>query len=73
MRRIRLGAAGYLNKIADPDDMVAAVREVAGGGLYVTPATAEALAASVGATHRARAPRRSRIASTRCSARSRKG
>lgn len=48
VRCIRLGAAGYLNKSADPDDMVAAVRKVAGGGLYVTPATAEALAASVG-------------------------
>jgi DNA-binding NarL/FixJ family response regulator len=48
VRCIRLGAAGYLNKGADPDDMVAAVRKVAGGGLYVSPATAEALAASVG-------------------------
>lgn len=48
VRCIRLGAAGYLNKSADPDDMVAAVRKVAGGGLYVTSATAEALAASVG-------------------------
>lgn len=47
VRCIRLGAAGYLNKSADPDDMVAAVRKVAGGGRYVSPATAEALAASV--------------------------
>ena len=49
VRCIKLGAGGYLNKSADPDDMVAAVRKVAGGGLYVTPATAEALAAAVGA------------------------
>jgi DNA-binding NarL/FixJ family response regulator len=48
VRCIRLGAGGYLNKSADPDDMVAAVRKVAAGGLYVTPATAEALAAAVG-------------------------
>ncbi|MCU0957886.1 MAG: response regulator transcription factor [Hydrogenophaga sp.] len=48
VRCIRMGAAGYLNKSADPDDMVAAVRKVAGGGLFVTPATAEALAAAVG-------------------------
>jgi len=48
VRCIRLGAAGYLNKSADPDDMVAAVRKVAAGGLYVTPATAEALAGAVG-------------------------
>ena len=48
VRCIRLGAGGYLNKSADPDDMVAAVRTVAEGGLYVTPATALALAAAVG-------------------------
>lgn len=48
VRCIRLGAAGYLNKSADPDAMVAAVRKVAGGGIYVTPATAEALASAVG-------------------------
>jgi two-component system, NarL family, invasion response regulator UvrY len=49
VRCIKLGAGGYLNKSADPDDMVAAVRKVAGGGMYVTPATAEALAAAMGA------------------------
>jgi DNA-binding NarL/FixJ family response regulator len=48
VRCIRLGASGYLNKGADPDDMLAAVRKVAAGGVYVTPATAEALAAAVG-------------------------
>ncbi|MCZ2497806.1 response regulator [Xylophilus sp. Kf1] len=48
VRCIRLGAAGYLNKSADPDAMVAAVRKAAGGGIYVTPATAEALAAALG-------------------------
>ena len=48
VRCIKLGANGYLNKSADPDDMLAAVRKVAAGGVYVTPATAEALAAAVG-------------------------
>ena len=48
VRCIKLGAGGYLNKSADPDDMVAAVRKVARGGMYVTQATAEALAAMVG-------------------------
>ncbi len=48
VRCIQLGASGYLNKGADPLDMVAAVRKVAGGGLYVTPSTAEALAAAAG-------------------------
>jgi DNA-binding NarL/FixJ family response regulator len=48
VRCIRLGASGYLNKSADPDDMLAAVRKVAQGGVYLTQATAEALAAAVG-------------------------
>ena len=48
VRCIKLGASGYLNKIADSDDMVGAVRKVAAGGLYVSAATAEALAAAVG-------------------------
>ncbi len=49
VRCIKLGAGGYLNKSADPDDMLAAMRKVAGGGRYVSPATAEALAVAVGA------------------------
>lgn len=48
VRCIKLGAAGYLNKGADADDMIAAVRKVAAGGAFVTPATAEALAGVVG-------------------------
>ncbi|MBA4257269.1 MAG: DNA-binding response regulator [Polaromonas sp.] len=48
VRCIKLGACGYLNKSADPDDMLAAVRKGAAGGVFVTPATAEALAAAVG-------------------------
>lgn len=47
-RCIKLGSAGYLNKSADPDDMVAAVRKVAAGGVHVTAAAAEALAQSLG-------------------------
>ena len=48
VRCIKLGAAGYLNKGADPDAMIAAVRKAASGGVFVTPATAEALASAVG-------------------------
>lgn len=48
VRCIKLGAAGYLHKSAHPDDMIAAVRKVAGGGLYVSALTAEALASAVG-------------------------
>lgn len=47
VRCIKLGASGYLNKSADPDDMLAAVRKVAGGGVYLTTSTAEALAAAL--------------------------
>ena len=49
VRCIKLGAAGYLNKSANPDDMIAAVRKVAAGGLYVSAVAAEALASAVGA------------------------
>lgn len=50
VRCIKLGAAGYLNKSADPDDMVAAVRKVAAGGRYLSEATAEALAGALSRT-----------------------
>lgn len=46
VRCIKLGAAGYLNKGADPDDILTAVRKVAGGGLYVSAQAAEALASA---------------------------
>lgn len=48
VRCIKLGAAGYLNKSAHPDDMIAAVRKVASGGIYVSAAAAEALASAMG-------------------------
>jgi len=48
VRCIKLGAAGYLNKSAHPDDMIAAVRKVAAGGVYVSAIAAEALASAVG-------------------------
>ena len=48
VRCIKLGASGYLNKSADPDDMLMAVRKAAGGGVFLSQATAEALAAAVG-------------------------
>lgn len=47
VRCIKLGAAGYLNKAADPDEMLVAVRKVASGGRYVSTQTAEALASVV--------------------------
>ena len=47
VRCIKLGAAGYLNKSANPDDMIAAVRKVANGGVYVSGVVAEALASAI--------------------------
>ena len=47
VRCIQLGAAGYLNKSAHPDDMRAAVRKVASGGMYVSAVAAEALASAM--------------------------
>lgn len=50
VRCIKLGAAGYLNKSAHPDDMIAAVRKVAAGGMYVSTVAAEALASAMGSS-----------------------
>lgn len=44
LRCLRLGAAGYLNKGADPAELIDAIRKVASGGMYVSPAVAETLA-----------------------------
>ena len=50
LRALRAGAAGYLSKDAAPDLLLTALRKVASGGRFVTPAIAEQLAARVGAT-----------------------
>ena len=47
VRSLKLGAAGYLNKSADSQQMIGAIRKVAAGGLFITPTVAEHLAASV--------------------------
>lgn len=62
VRCIQLGAAGYLHKSADPDDMVAAVRKVAAGGRYLTEATALALAGAVNRTNVVRPARSGGVA-----------
>jgi DNA-binding NarL/FixJ family response regulator len=49
MRAIRAGASGYLTKDTAPTQLVAALRKVAGGGVFITPAVAEALALELGA------------------------
>ena len=50
VRCIKLGAAGYVNKAVDSDELIAAVRKVASGGMYVSAQTAEALASAVAKT-----------------------
>ncbi len=49
VRSLKLGAAGYLNKSADSEQMIEAIRKVAAGGLFITPAIAEQLATALGA------------------------
>ena len=44
---IRNGASGYLNKSCEPSEIVQAIRRVAQGGRYITPAVAELLATQV--------------------------
>lgn len=47
VRALRAGASGYLNKAMAPEAIVEAVRTVAAGRKYISPATALALADSV--------------------------
>ena len=44
IRSLKAGAAGYLNKQSAPTMLVTAIRQVATGRRYISPATAEALA-----------------------------
>ena len=44
LRMLRAGAAGYLTKEGAPGQLVTAIRKVAGGGKYISPAVAEKLA-----------------------------
>ena len=45
---LRQGAAGYLNKECDPEEIVRAIRTVALGRRYITPAVGELLADGLG-------------------------
>ena len=48
IRALKSGADGYLNKEAMPDELIQAVRKVAGRGKYVSPKLAERLAGQLG-------------------------
>jgi DNA-binding NarL/FixJ family response regulator len=47
VRAIRAGASGYLTKDTASTQLTAAIHKVASGGLFITPAVAEALAMGV--------------------------
>jgi len=42
-RAIKAGASGYLTKDSEPETLIAAIRQVAGGAHYIEPAVAERL------------------------------
>jgi two-component system, NarL family, invasion response regulator UvrY len=44
VRSIKAGAAGYLNKQCGPDELLGAIRQVASGRRYISPALAQELA-----------------------------
>jgi DNA-binding NarL/FixJ family response regulator len=54
VRALRAGASGYLLKHAAPQDLIFAVRKVAGGDTYVDPSVAGRLVAALAATDPAR-------------------
>lgn len=47
VRAVRAGAAGFLTKESAPEKLIDAIRRIAGGGKYVSPELAEALASVV--------------------------
>jgi DNA-binding NarL/FixJ family response regulator len=50
VRAIKSGAKGYLTKESAPEQLVSAIRKVASGGAFITPAVAERMAMDFGAT-----------------------
>lgn len=48
IRCIKGGADGYMTKDADPEELIRAIRRVAGGHKYITPELAEQLAMTLG-------------------------
>jgi len=53
VRALRAGASGYLTKESAPDQLVAAIRKVAAGGMFISPGVAERLAFELGGNHEA--------------------
>lgn len=61
VRSLKLGAAGYLNKSADSEQLIEAIRRVAQGKLFITASVAEQLASAVGAGTREDKPLHERL------------
>lgn len=53
IRSLKAGASGYLTKQSAPRELVTAIRQVAGGLKYISPALAQELANHVGDDHEA--------------------
>ena len=64
---IRQGASGYLNKECDPKEIVEAIRAIALGRRYLTPAVAELLAQQLNRRATRRRTSSCRSASSKCS------
>ena len=65
---LRAGAAGYVCKDTAPVELLRAIRRVASGGRYISPAFAETWPRGSAQAHRGRCTRRCPIASSRCCA-----
>src|SRR5438067_8682514 len=46
-RALQAGAAGYMQKESSPEELLVAIRRVAGGGTYLSPSMAERIATDV--------------------------
>jgi DNA-binding NarL/FixJ family response regulator len=47
VRTLRAGADGYMTKTSVPDQLITAIRQVAGGGKFITPSIAEKVIAEL--------------------------
>jgi len=47
LRVLKAGAAGYINKECEPEELIEAIRRIAGGRKYITPELAEILASNL--------------------------
>lgn len=51
VRALKAGALGYLTKESAPDQLVAAIQKIAGGGAFISSGVAERLALELGGNH----------------------